>query len=487
MRAIHATIGLTPPATSAQVVTYTKPSGAPDAGWSTTIAGAATWTHYTGRGAVATYSTDAAGPVQVTLTAPATVTAVEVKLQQEGVWPPPTVTPTFAGTQVSFLLPAGFLGHALVRINNANPPGGWQSFCTIGALPLETDVPASGAVTYWFGPGVHTGGPITLGTNQSLYVAPGALLKRRIFSGAFNGAANQASNVRIFGRGIIDVTNGYGPTNQGLGTADFCGVNGLTIEGITYVGRYSWAIGTYRCTNVLGDRIRLFSCEIPDAADYASQGTPDGWDPVGCTGFTLKRSMISASDDSSAIKCNKYGFVANSTDHLYEDLMLVQGGKSNVTEIGYEVFLQTVTDITYRRCYAPIAWRDTAPFRTNTFGMHLISAGTIDGVLFEDCRADEARLKDYDLFVSNFYFSGGFGSSSGDANRGYLRNVTYRRVDFPGDAPVRITADLTDPNYEGGAKKIINLTFDDCTRNGVPLTAAQADWTVTNVTNLVFT
>lgn len=474
------------PGEEAMIVTNPKPSGAPDAGWSVNVNGQPTWAHYTGRGAVATYSTDAAGPVAVTLTAPVTVTAAEVKLAQDGVWPPPTVSPVFAGNTVVFVLPTGFQGHAMVRINNALPASGWQSFCVVGALPIETDIPASGEVTHYFGPGVHTGGQINIASGATVYVASGALVKRRLVSGQVGSGAGQRSNIRIYGRGVVDTTNGYGPTDQGMGAGDFSGVAGLTFEGITYVSRYSWALAIYSSTNVLVDRARIYSCEVVNAADYSSEGTPDGVDFIGSSNVTVKRSMISASDDSSAIKGSKYGETGNSNAFLYEDLMLIQGGKSNATEIGYELGTTSVTNITYRRVYAPISWRDSVSYRTNVFGIHLVTKGTVDGVLYEDCRADEARNKDFDLFLSNFYFSGGFGSVSGDANRGYLRNITYRRVDFPGQKPVRIVAELSDPNYESGSKKITNVTFEGCTRGGVPLTAVGGDWTVTNVVNLTF-
>lgn len=481
---------------TAQVVTYVKPSGAPDAVWTTIVNGQGNWTHYTTRGATTHYSTDAAGPVTIQMNAPTTVTECIVRLSQEGVWPPPVVTPTFAGSQISFTLPQGFLGSAMVRINNALPGAtltSWQSFATVTALPLETDVPAPASVSYYFGPGVHTGPPINMASNQTMYVAPGALLKRRVVAGQIGiNTTNQRTNIRIWGRGIIDTSNGYGPTDTGLGAGDFAGVNGLTIEGISYVSRYSWALALYRCTNVMIDRVRVFSCEIPDAPSYTAQGTPDGVDPVACNGFTLRRSLVSASDDTSAIKLDKYGEFGNGSDHLYEDLLVIQGGKSNGMDIGYELGAasRSITNVTYRRMYAPICWRDTQSFRTNTFGIHVCSNATVDTVLFEDCRADEARNKDWDLFISTFYTSGYSISTAGDANRGYIRNITYRRCEFPqtvtGQKRVHISADLSDPNYEGGAKRITNLTFDHCTRAGVPLTAAQSDWTVTNVANLQF-
>jgi hypothetical protein len=484
-RSLRVSIGQASPV--ATVVAYSQPAGSPTSAWSVTVGGQPTWTHYTTRGGAATVSSDGVGPVAVSMTAPTTVSAVEVIAQQAGVWPSPTITGTPSGSTITFTLPAGFNGHVQVRINNADQPN-WDNWCTLAVLPLETDIPDPGDVTYYFGPGTHTGSSIRLYSGQSIYVAGGAWVNRRILSGVFGSGMGQVDTIRIYGRGVVDTTDGWTTSNTGMGTCDFVGVDNLTWEGVTLVGRYGWTAATYLCRDTVIDWARIYACEILDAATYGDQGTPDGWDPVACQGFTLRRSLISASDDSSAIKASKYGQVGNCTNHLYEDVLLMQGGKSNGFDIGYELGgapatpLQ-VTNITYRRVEIATCWRDTQSYRTNPVGIHLCSKAVVQDVLFEDINVHEIDTKDWMIFVSSFYTSTSTSwSVAGDANRGYMDGVTYRRVAWPsgGTTAGRITADLSDPNYEGGAKQLKNIRFEQCTIGGATISSRPATWTVTN-------
>ena len=472
---------------SAANVVYAKPVGAPDAGWTMTVDGADNWVHYTSRGPTTAFSTDAAADIDLAITAPSARTTVEVFAVQDDVWPPLDLPMTFAGAAINITVPAGFTGNVFVK--TAEAPN-WQDMLSIGVLPLETDAPAQPSdVTYYFGPGMHTGATITLNSNDTVYVAGGAYVNRRFVCGTIGGGYDQKTNIKIFGRGVIDTNNGYGITQQGLGTMDLAGITGLTITGITYASRYGYAIATYQCKNVVVDRIRLYSCEVVGASTYTAEGTPDGIDPIACQGFTFKRSFASASDDTSAIKASKYGANGNVSEHLYESNLYCQGGKSNASDIGYELGTYTtsaelqllVTGVTYRRILCPIVWRDQQSFRTNGFGIHCCTAATVTFVLYEDIWMPNIKVKDWDIFVSTFYTSGFSSSLAGDANRGVITDVTYRRVKWPtsGNRPVRIAADLSDPvTYVG--KKLARIKFEQCERAGVALTAPQGDWTVSN-------
>ena len=464
---------------SATNVTYAKPTGAPDAGWTMTVDGVDNWVHYTSRGPTSAFSTDAAADIDLVLTAPSTRSQVSVFAVQDDVWPPVEMATTFSGAQINVTVPAGFHGNIMVKTEDAP---NWQGIMGIGVLPLETDVPAQPSdVTYYFGPGTHTGATIALNSNDTVYVAGGAYVNRRFVCATINGGYDQRTNIRFYGRGVIDNNNGYGITNQGLGAMDLSGITGLTIEGIAYVSRYNWAIALYQCKNVTIDRIRLYSCEVVGASTYAGEGTPDGVDPVACQNFTFKRSYASVCDDTSAIKTSKLGVNGNASEHLYESLLFCQGGKSNGVDIGYELGTQTITAVTYRRIYMPVVWRDSVSFRTAGLGLHVMTAATVNFVLYEDIWMPSIVAKDWDLFLSTFYTSGFASSLAGDANRGTVTDITYRRVKWPtsGNKPVRVAADLSDPATYA-AKRLQRITFEQCERAGSVLTAAQGDWQVSN-------
>lgn len=455
------------------VITYPRPDGAPQSDWSVSVNGEPTWTHYTTRGSTATVSSDTGDPVVIDITAPEQVNTVDVAHQQPGVWPSPDVDVSASGGRViRITLPPSYLGNLLVSINDARPPD-WDRYLSVGVLPVETDEPEPDEVTYYFGPGVHTGSTIGLRSGDTVYVAGGAYVNRRFVTGAFNGQRHQIQDVRIFGRGVIDTNNGYGPKDQGLGTADFYGVDGLTIEGITYVSRYAWAMASYLCESVTGNWLRLYSCEIPDAADYAGQGTPDGWDMVGCQSVFVENSFLSVSDDTIATKGDKYGAIGDSSGLTYRDLLLMQGGKSNGFDIGYENGTRTVSGVTYQRIVLAVCWRDTEPYRTSPLGIHVPSGATIEDVLYEDIDIRSVDGKDFGLFVGTWYSTSLSYSQPGNENRGTIRNIVYRRVSWPaGVPPFRIASEAPD--------KRINVTFEDCTLGGEPLVEALPGWEIVN-------
>ena len=76
-------------------------------------------------------------------------------------------------------------------------PDGKRSPLLLFANPIETDAPGKDdpGVVY-FGPGVHKPEKIELGSNQTLYLAGGAVVKAEVLV--------EGENIRIRGRGILD-------------------------------------------------------------------------------------------------------------------------------------------------------------------------------------------------------------------------------------------------------------------------------------------
>lgn len=469
--------------TPASVTTYSRPSGdpTPTAQWSVVVNGQSTWTHHTDRGATATWSTDAVGVTHVEATASSARWGVTVRAQQPGMWPPEDVEVTVVGSTVSFTLPTGFTGHCYIVSNGRST---WDDVAHLSAMPLEVDPPTPAEVTHYFGPGLHTGAAIQLASDQSVYIAGGALVKRRIYAGDLNTSLR--SNISVTGRGILDLCSGWGLTDRTAGAFLFGNVDGLTLSGFTLISRWYWAVQLYNVANVGIDWMRVFSSHVPGGTTQEEIGYPDGIDFLTAQDCTIQNSYITAADDSSALKTTKYGSPAGDTDNiLYTDCMIVQGEGGNGLEIGYELGTRSITNIVYRRIYIALSESDPAVnYRMAPMGIHNPMTAIVDGVLYEDILVEAAETKDYDLYVGNFYISS-YGAS-GDSNRGQVKNITYRRVQFSNDQTVRLEAVLSDPTTYA-AKKITNVTFDSCMRGGVALTEPQGDWTLTNTTGVVFT
>lgn len=102
-----------------------------------------------------------------------------------------------------------------------------------------------------FGPGEHNpeNGLIRLGSNQTLYLAGGAVVNA--------GIEATGDNITICGRGILDGSDwehNAGPTDYMI-NAKNC--NNLVMRDIIIKGSYYWTIVPQNCDRVLIDRIRL--------------------------------------------------------------------------------------------------------------------------------------------------------------------------------------------------------------------------------------
>ncbi|MFZ2654667.1 MAG: glycosyl hydrolase family 28 protein [Victivallales bacterium] len=182
----------------------------------------------------------------------------------------------------------------------------------------------------YFGPGIHRpeGGRIVLNSDETLYVAGGAILKASI-------SCVNSSNVRISGRGIIDGSDwphGRGPSPH------LMNVNGkdITIDGVIIRGSWSWTIVPRSCDRVTISNVKILCGRVHN---------DDGIDPVNSRDINITDCFIRTSDDGIAIKgydrengpCER---ISVTKCQLYMD-------GSRAFLIGHESAAAAMRDITY--------------------------------------------------------------------------------------------------------------------------------------------
>lgn len=151
----------------------------------------------------------------------------------------------------------------------------------------------------YFPPGIYRTGALTIPSNTTLYLAPGALLKgtddyHLNKMNAFLTIQNQ-ENVKIIGQGIID-TNGkiaYS-RNENDGEVKIRAVNiisGKNIEfkDVLFQNSNSWAIHIYLSENFKADNVKIFSGK-------------DGFDPDASRNVEINNAFIQSYDDAVAVK-----------------------------------------------------------------------------------------------------------------------------------------------------------------------------------------
>lgn len=107
-------------------------------------------------------------------------------------------------------------------------PDGRKGPLLLFANPLEDNPPQPNAPNViYFGPGMHRADKITVGSNQTLYLAGGAVVKGGVWA--------QGDNIRIIGRGILDGSDWEwrkGPTPNVIAIqGNHIEVSGITIRG----------------------------------------------------------------------------------------------------------------------------------------------------------------------------------------------------------------------------------------------------------------
>jgi len=149
-------------------------------------------------------------------------------------------------------------------------------------VPLESD-----SNVIYFGPGIHKpadlpGIQFNIPSNKTVYLAPGAILKGKL-------VVDNAENVRIIGRGIIDqAQRGIEVTHS----------KNVLIEGITVINPDHYTVYGGESQGLTIRNLKSFSCK----------GWSDGIDLMSCKDVLIEDVFLRNSDDCIAIYGHRWDF-----------------------------------------------------------------------------------------------------------------------------------------------------------------------------------
>lgn len=136
----------------------------------------------------------------------------------------------------------------------------------------------------YYGPGYHEVGHLELKSNQTLYLAGGAVLDAYI-------TATDAENVKILGRGIITGKNySYSPDRYQIITLIRC--TNVYVEGITLMDSNAWTFVTKYCKDVT----------ITDIKEVCDGLNSDGFDICSSENVLIDNVFVRNHDDNISIK-----------------------------------------------------------------------------------------------------------------------------------------------------------------------------------------
>jgi hypothetical protein len=368
-------------------------------------------------------SFDMAESVTVTVTCPQAVESVKLLPTSSG------IAPVVAGNRVTFTIPKP--QPLEMEIN-----GDWVHGLQVFANPMETHAPdPNDPNVIYFGPGVHHIEDLKVGSGKTVYVAGGAVVYGQANQAAHGGAviSLEGDNIVLRGRGVID--GSLCPRH----TRNLIAITGTNVllEGVVLRDSSTWTVPIRHSADVTVDNLKLFGY----------RGNSDGIDICNSRNVTVERSYLRTMDDLIVVK---------TPDR--------DGGESR--------------DIAARQC---VLWNELA---------HALSIGAelranVENVHFSDCdvihdKGREWLLRVYhcdDADIHNVDFDNirieesrrlislwiGKAIWSRDAERGHIKNVTFKNIRAVGPNP---SVDLK--GYDSG-HAVRGVRFDKVVINGKPL------------------
>jgi polygalacturonase len=194
-----------------------------------------------------------------------------------------------------------------------------------GSLMLFVDTPEvavaaprAPGVRYFEGGRIHEAGEIQLADDETLYLAPGAVVHGTV-------RAKNASGVRISGPGILDARPRT--TRTQLVVLEGCQV--VELRDVLVLGAYGWALVPYLCTDV-----RLTNVKV-----LGWRGNDDGLDICSSRRVTVDRCFFRTKDDCIAIKAplGDGSSQFDVADILVHDSVFWNAQWGNAMEIGFEL------------------------------------------------------------------------------------------------------------------------------------------------------
>lgn len=267
---------------------------------------------------------------------------------------------------------------------------------------LDRPDPKDPKVRFFAGGRVHDAGRIELGDGETLYLEGGAVVRATIVA--------RGEGVRIAGPGFLD---GDGLTYQSTRLIVLDGCRDARVEGITVVGTPSWMLVLGGCDGVTVENVKLIGWVV----------CSDGIDVVGSRDVTIRGCFLRNNDDCVAIKAVAYDedYRQDVARVLVEGCVMHNDRAGNVMEIGFETQTESIRDIVFRDIDV-IAGHGEG----GVFTIHAGDRATISDVLYEDVRVEHFYDKFIDLRILHSRYSR-------DAERGHVRNVTFRNIETVAD------------------------------------------------------
>lgn len=325
--------------------------------------------------------------------------------------------------------------------------GDWSQSLHLFANPLETDVPRTDdPKVIYFGPGIHeVRQTISIGNDQTLYLADGAILRAIGPGGPVVALTGHRAALR--GRGIID------GTGTPIHARSLVYIQGreITLEGVILRDCGHWNVPIRRSDQVRVSNLKVFGC----------RANSDGIDICNSRDVTVEGCFLRTLDDLVVVKSDKG---QGEVHKVVVKNCVLWNQVAHALSIGAEL-RDRIDDVQFADCDVI---HDKG--REWTLRIYHCDAAQVSKVRFENIRVEESRRL-ISLWIGQAIWSK-------EPERGHIYDVLFERIHGPATGP-KIELQGFDAEHA-----IENVTFRDVTLGGKAIAAPAviANGFVRNVT-----
>ncbi len=372
-------------------------------------------------------SFECTGPVEVVVRSTKPLSAFSIRPNGED------LAVNLKGHEATFVLERN--GNFLIERNG----NGRKDPLLLFANPHEANSPELGAPgVIYFGPGRYNPGLISLSSNQTLYIDGGAIVTGRVVA--------KGDNIKILGRGLLENS---GQEYDGKNMILLEGCTNAQIEGIIIrKNSQHWTIKVVQCKDVLISNVKICG------SFYRND---DGIDPVNTSDMLIEDCFIRTKDDCLAFKGMDNGL--SNCENITVNHTTMWSDKCCTILLGDESRATFMRNITIRDCFVP--YLSFEGFPKKFLMLHSGEDMWMENLLFENIDiGGEGQERNY------IEISCEFNQYSKTKTAGHIRNVLLKNVHLTGkEGPYNIVIKGYDKSHG-----IEDLTFENCTINGKPLT-----------------
>lgn len=226
----------------------------------------------------------------------------------------------------------------------------------------------------YFGPGVHKPGKIVVSSGQTVYLAPGAVVK--------GGIRAEGENITICGRGVLggeDWERFKGP-NEFIIFAVNC--KNLVVCDVVLRNPWSWTLVTNDCDGVEISGVKICGSRMIN---------DDALDLCNTRNAVVRDCFFRTQDDSIAIK----GLISTPStpcEKIWVEDCVFWTDRANIFRIGYECQTDAMREIYAKNIdilHYSVDYRDPSHYWANA----LIWLQPNQGMLTSDCRFENFRVR----------------------------------------------------------------------------------------------